>query len=278
MRRSTLVAICSVFVSSPLYADHAWGPYHWARTASSFDLIVVNSTTADWDPYVTQAVSDWSLDWSPSYDLTMVQDVAGSTSNNTRRQCRAPEGQVRICNLAYGYNGWLGIAGIYVDGNGHITKGYTKLNDSYFSAAYYDNDAWKQSVTCQELGHNIGLDHQDEDFNNQSLFSCMDYQDPPYLYPNTHDYEQLELIYDHTDSYDSYDTGSTGSGGDGDDGGGCNAPPGKGCNKGQDANSGSAGDVGWGMSVGRRGQTEKFVRTQPDGTQVITFVTWAIGY
>ena len=189
-----------------------------------------------------------------------------------------PGGQVRICNLAYGFNGWLGIAGIYIDSNGHIEKGYTKLNDSYFSSAYYDDPAWKQSVTCQELGHDIGLDHQDEDFNNTSLESCMDYQDPPYPYPNTHDFQQLDIIYADTDSYDSYDTGAPGPGGGDGDNDGCNAPPGKGCNKGQDANSGAAGDVGWGMSVGRRGQTEKFVRAQPDGSQIVTFVTWAIGH
>ena len=278
MRRTILVSVCAIFASPSLYADHSWSTYHWARTTSSFDLIVVNSTTADWDRYVSQALSDWSLDWDVSaYDLTMV-DVAGDTSSKTRRQCRAPAGQVRICNLEYGSTGWLGVAGIYIDSNGHIDKGYTKLNDSYFSASYYNDPAWKQSVTCQELGHDIGLNHQDENFNNQSLFSCMDYQDPPYQYPNTHDYEQLRSIYSHTDSYDSYDAGSAvPSGGDGGSDG-CNAPPGKGCNKGQDANSGATGDLGWGMSVGRKGQTETFIRTQPDGSRIVTFVTWAIGH
>jgi hypothetical protein len=104
----------------------------------------------------------------------------------------------------------------------------------------------------------------------------MDYQDPPYPYPNAHDYDQLETIYAHTNSYDSYDTGTSGSGDGGDDGG-CNAPPGKGCNKGQ-AGGGFPGDVGWGMSLGRRGQKEKFLRIEPDGTRIVTFVTWAIGH
>ncbi|NNC64426.1 MAG: hypothetical protein HKN84_06545 [Gammaproteobacteria bacterium] len=272
MRRSTLGVVGYILVSSPIYADHAWGPYHWARTTAWFDLTLVNSTTSDWDAYASQAVADWSL----STKLNVVEDVTGSTSNKTRRHCRAPAGQVRICNLAYGNNGWLGVAGIYLDSEGHIEKGYTKLNDTYFSLAYYDDPSWKLSVTCQELGHNLGLDHQDEDFDNNSLFSCMDYQDPPYEYANTHDFEQLELIYDHVDSYDSYDSGepATESGGDG----GCNAPPGKGCNKSQDRGNNYPGEVGWGMSLGRRGQTEKFLRTAHDGSQVVTFVTWAIGY
>ena len=260
---SALVVLATAGMASTALADHSWGIYHWARTTSSFNLTVINSTTVDWDSYVSQAVADWSR----SSVLDLVEDPNGDTSSQTRRQCRGGSGTLRICNLAYGYNGWLGIAGISIDTNGHITTGYTKLNDSYFSTSYYNNDSWKQSVTCQELGHDIGLDHQDEDFDNDSLFSCMDYQDPPHGDPNAHDYDQLETIYGHLDSYDSY------AAGDGGGGGGCNAPPGKGCNK-----SGANGDVGWGMSLGRRGNAETFIRIDPDGTVHLTHVTWAIGY
>jgi len=245
-------------------ANHAWGSYHWARTTGSFDLTVINSTTSDWDPYVTRATEDWSA----SLKLDMIEDPGGSTSSRVRRQCKSPDGMVRVCNLAYGNTGWLGIAGISIDGDNHIVKGYTKLNDTYFSTSYYNNDTWKLSVTCQELGHNVGLGHQDEDFGNDSLFSCMDYQDPPFEYPNAHDYQQLDLIYGHTDSYDSFASDGGGGGG----GGGCNAPPGKGCNKsgiGQ-----SNGEIGWGMSLGRRGGHETFIRIDPDGTRHITHVRW----
>jgi hypothetical protein len=262
---SALFVLATAGMASTALADHSWGIYHWARTTNSFNLTVINSTTTDWDAYVSQAVGDWSA----STKLNLVEDTGGDTSSQTRRQCRGGSGTLRICNLAYGYNGWLGIAGISIDTNGHITTGYTKLNDSYFSTGYYNNASWKQSVACQELGHNIGLDHQDEDFDNQSLFSCMDYQDPPFGYPNAHDYDQLDTIYGHLDTYNSYTDGGGGGGG----GGGCKAPPGKGCNK-----SGANGDVGWGMSLGRRGNAETFIRIDPDGTVHLTHVTWAIGY
>lgn len=258
-----LSAAAAMGYGGVVLADHAWGDYHWARTTASFNLVVVNSTTDDWDPFVSTAVGDWSS----SSVLDMVEDPSGSTEDKLRRSCPAPSGQVRICNLAYGRNGWLGIAGISIDTNGHIVSGYTKLNDSYFSLSYYNTPDWKQSVTCQELGHDIGLDHQDEDFDNTSLKSCMDYQDPPWPAPNQHDYDQLQTIYGHTDAYNSY------AGGDGGGGGGCNAPAGKGCNKsgiGQDDV-----DPGWGMSLGRNGNHEKFIRIDPDGTRHITFVTWA---
>lgn len=253
-----------------LVASHSWGNYHWARittsSSPSFDLIVVNSTTEGWDSYVDRAIADWSA----SSKLDMVQDLSGSTSDKDRRQCRAPSGALRICNQFYGSTGWLGIAGISIDTNGHIVSGYTKLNDTYFSSAPYDSPDWKQSVTCQELGHNVGLDHQDENFNNTSLLSCMDYQNPPYEYPNDHDYEQIDTIYGHTDTYNSY-TGSGGGGG----GGTCNAPPGKGCNA-ADVPQDPPGNA-WGISIGRRGQKEKFLRVDPDGTRHITFVTWIQG-
>jgi hypothetical protein len=84
-------------------ADHAWSHYHWARTTASFNLTVINSTTGDWDPYVAAAVADWSQ----SDVLDMVEDTNGSTSAKDRRQCKAPLGMVRICNLAYGTtDGW----------------------------------------------------------------------------------------------------------------------------------------------------------------------------
>ena len=97
----------------------------------------------------------------------------------------------------------------------------------------------------------------------------MDYQDPPEPTPNDHDFTWLETIYKHTDSFDSY---ASGGDGDGDGGGGCNAPPGKGCNK-AGVGQGNARSE-WGHSQGRRGAHETFIRTDPDGTRHITFVTW----
>ena len=267
-----ITALAAVVISTASYADNSWGNYHWARTSSSFDLPIINSTTSDWDTYVTQAVADWT----GSSVLNMLEE-SGNTSTRTRRRCKPPGGKVRICNLAYGNNGWLGLAGISIDSAGHIVSGYTKLNDTYFAPSYiYDQPDWRQSVTCQELGHNIGLGHQDEDFYNASLYSCMDYQNPPHEYPDQHDYDQLETIYGHLDGYDSYDVGSDGGDGGGGGNDGCNAPPGKGCNKGEVP--GHNGDIGWGMSIGRRGQTETFMRIDPNGTRHITYVTWVQGH
>ena len=66
-------------------------------------------------------------------------------------------------------------------------------------------------VTCQEIGHTFGLDHQDENFNNTNLGTCMDYTNDPAgtagtngtlanTSPNKHDYDELVTIYSHLDS------------------------------------------------------------------------------
>ena len=127
---------------------------------------------------------------------------------------------------------------------------------------------WKQGVTCQELGHNVGLDYQDGYFNNTSLVCTMT-RIRLVPVPQHDDYQQLDTIYEHRDAYNSYTGGSGG-------GGTCSAPPGKGCNK-ADVPQDPPGNA-WGISLGRRGQKEKFLRVDPDGTRHVTFVTWAEGH
>ncbi|MGH8034942.1 MAG: hypothetical protein ACREO9_06945, partial [Lysobacterales bacterium] len=141
-------------------------------------------------------------------------------SDRSRKRCSAVSGRMRVCNAAYGFNGWLGLASINIDSNGHITQGTAKMNDSYSS--YWADANEKRHVMCQETGHVFGLGHTSEDGSTQH--TCMDYSsDPTSISPNAHDYAQLATIYAHLDSYNTYDGGGGG--------GGCTAPPGKGCNK-----------------------------------------------
>jgi hypothetical protein len=174
-------------------AGHSWGNYHWARTANPFTLKLGDNVSAAWDGHLNTAITDWST----SSVLNLLK-VAGGT---TPRKCRATSGQVEVCNERYGNNGWLGIASIWTSGS-HIVQGTTKLNDTYFNTAKYNTEAWRNLVMCQEVGHTFGLDHQDENFSNLNLGTCMDYTSDPSTnqHPNAHDYAQLEEIYGHTDS------------------------------------------------------------------------------
>ncbi len=205
-RRFVFALVLVVVVAVPVLADHAWGNYHWARQSNPFTLKVHDNLTAQWESYLAVAAADWSQ--SSVLDVS----VQWNSPLSSTRQCSSAAGRIEICNAKYGYNGWLGIAGISISGD-HITKGYTKLNDTYYSSSTYNTPAYRQFVVCQEIGHDFGLDHQDEVFDNPNLGSCMDYTndpdggpggasetDPDNLHPNAHDFAQLEIIYAHLDS------------------------------------------------------------------------------
>lgn len=181
-------------------ASHTWNNYHWARTTSSFTLQVIDSNTSNWDDELALALSQWSQSTKLDMVITSYDD-----SSRSRKQCRAVAGQVRSCNAAYGNNGWLGLASINLDSQGHISRGTSKMNDSY--STYFASQDERRHVMCQELGHTLGLGHTSEDGSSQS--TCMDYsQSPSSTAPNKHDYDQLLAQYGHTDSYNSYTIGA----------------------------------------------------------------------
>lgn len=192
-----------VSVSAPkAYATHSWGGYHWARIANPFTLKLGDNVSSLWDPYLATTSSNWSA--STVLDTTIVPGQG-------KANCRPTNGRVEVCDKTYGNNGWLGIAQIWVNGL-HITQGTTKMNDTYFDTATYNKPAWRNLVMCQEVGHTLGLDHQDTTFNNTNLGTCMDYTNDPdgtiygqlsNEHPNAHDYEELGIIYAHLDSYTS---------------------------------------------------------------------------
>lgn len=200
---ATIATAAVLTASLTASASHSWNNYHWARTTSSFTLQVIDSNTSDWDDELTLALSQWSTSTKLDMQVTSYDD-----SKRTRKQCSAVTGKVRSCNHTYGNNGWLGLASIYIDAQSHITKGTTKMNDTY--ASDFASQDERRHVMCQELGHTIGLTHTSEDGSTQN--TCMDYsQSPTSTAPNQHDYDQLVTIYSHTDSYNSYAIGAMSS-------------------------------------------------------------------
>ncbi len=182
--------------SSTASADHSWGNYHWARTSNAFTLKVGDNVSSAWDPYLNEAIVDWNK--STVLDLTKV------TGGTRPKPCKPTGGRIEVCAANYGNNGWLGLAQIWISGK-HITQAVAKMNDTYFNTSRYNTPAWRRLVMCQEIGHDFGLDHQDENFDNPNLGSCMDYTSDPdgppsNEHPNSHDYDQLETIYSHLDS------------------------------------------------------------------------------
>ncbi len=199
-----------------------------------------------WDDNLNAAISDWNA----SSVMNVVKE-AGASDTTTRRLCRPVKGKVRSCNYTYGNNGWLGLAQIWAQGS-HITQGTAKMNDSYLASSSY-TETNRQHVICQEIGHDWGLDHQDE--SGADLNTCMDYDDnlgnPD---PNQHHYQQLETIYAHLDSSSTIGA----------------APKGF-----ESANMEARKNWGQLVRTSANGRSSLFVRDFGGGNKVFTFVTWA---
>lgn len=249
VRRLLVVAIAVLFASlsaTSAQASHVWGGYHWARATNPFTLRLDDNVTANWDAALASASTDWS---ASSVLDTVIR--AGAANPKT---CKPIAGRVEVCNAKYGNNGWLGIAQIWTSAGSHITQGVVKLNDSYFNTARYNTSAWRNLVTCQEVGHTFGLGHQDEGFDNANLGTCMDYTNDPTSnqHPNAHDYELLESIYAHLDTTTTVGTVST------------SAPAANAQNE-------------WGRAIGHNadGHADEFEKDLGNGNAVVTHVFWA---
>ena len=239
-------ALTSLATGGVANASHSWNGYHWARSSNPFTVRLGDNVGSAWDSYLGTTSSDWTKS-----TVLNTKIVAGGTDPRT---CKPTSGRVEVCNSTYGSTGWLGIASVWVNGK-HITQGTVKLNDTYFNTTKYNTSAWRNLVSCQEVGHTLGLAHQDENFNNANLGTCMDYTSRPKSnqHPNAHDYSELVTIYSHGDR----STGVTGA-----------VTP--------------AGAVGnypssWGREISRSasGHSSLFVRDLGAGQLVATFVTWA---
>jgi hypothetical protein len=233
-------------IPSTVDASHSWNGYHWARKSDPFTVKVIDSMTSNWDDNLGVAISDWGAS-----SVLNVTKEAGDDSSRTRKRCRPVSGKVRACNATYGNNGWLGLAQIWVSGN-HIVQAVTKANDSYLASSAYRETA-RQHVLCQEIGHDWGLDHQDE--SGADLNTCMDYSnklDNPH--PNNHDYAQLESTYTHVDSTSTVAPLSSGF-----------------------ANADVRAQATWGKKVrgATHGKSAVFVRNFGGGRAILTHVIWA---
>lgn len=270
LARAAVLSGACMFALTPALATHSWSTYHWATTGSGLTLKVNTVVTPEWTTYVSGAVADW--DGSRSIALT-----SQAATGINPKTCNPVAGQIVVCSAAYGQRGWLGIASIWLS-NGHIVQGTTKLNDTYYAMAFYNTPAWRAAVACQEIGHDFGLDHQDEAFDNYNLGTCMDYSRNPAggLYngvdygpnnehPNRHDFDQLKAMYSHDDGYSTATQSASGTR--------------AGAAGARGLGAAGAGDSPseWGSPIHRdsEGRPDVFARDLGGGNKVITHVRWA---
>lgn len=269
LRVAALAAVAAAAIATPAIAGHSWSTYHWQRTGPVISPPIITAIDqAKWGTYVTNAVGDWNGDDPDQTYTDYIQSPGPTASGLNPKTCKAQSGKILVCNARYGRTGWLGIAQIWLSG-GHIVQGITKLNDTYFDTPSYNTPSWRALVACQEIGHDYGLGHQDEDFNNADVEqpagsqTCMDYTSAPAgnETPNGHDYEQLAIMYSH--SHSAFQA----------------LGPGQSRSNGLNGASGGDSPSEWGRAISytRDGRPDVFAMDLGGGKQKITHVFWALG-
>jgi hypothetical protein len=121
--------------------------------------------------------------------------------------------------------------------------------------AQYNTPAWRAAVTCQEIGHDYGPRHQDEDFNTDATNSCMEYTNVPA--GNEHPTSTITISSSRSTTHVDVATTTAAS---------------------AQALGNTMSD--WGRPAGRdkHGRVNEFVRDLGNGNTVVTHVTWVPGY
>lgn len=186
-------------------ATHSWGPYHWQRTSAAIKNIPVRRYhSAIWVTRYNTAITDWRKS-----AMTKIRPYTAFIGG-VNASCPTVTGAISSCDGSYGNTGWLGLATIYLTSGNHIAKGKSRVNNTYFNRSPYNTTAYRQFVICQEIGHNFGLGHVNEIFNNPNTGSCMDYTNDPdggaggasptdknNMHPNAHDYSLINSKHNH---------------------------------------------------------------------------------
>ena len=144
----------------------SWNIYTWGHS-SDLSIQLVNNTSAKWTPDLLAAADAWSATSNIDYRAVTGPEVDASI-------CSPSYGVVEVCSANYGKTGWLGMTNVYTSG-GHIVMATVRLNDYYpMISAWYAGDAWYSDTVCHELGHVLGLNHEDPVKSNANSGSCLD--------------------------------------------------------------------------------------------------------
>lgn len=160
---------------------------------------------ATYGAYLQAALNDWSKS-----DVLEIQTVQMHSSNDSKCDSSpvAYEGYINVVHDNEPWHQWIGLTSWEVDANDMVTAVLVRFNDYFLSngdrEAYTSNPQTRQMAFCHEIGHAVGLPHQDEDEQNMNTGSCMDYTahpeggrgyGPNALHPNDVDFEKLSAVY-----------------------------------------------------------------------------------
>lgn len=167
-----LALLGTTLLAAPAAAvTQSWNGYKWARTGQ-LSVRVGDNVSSVWDPYLDTATAQWSrarnIDLIPATGQRLMSALS----------CKPSFGRIQACSANYGATGWLGYTNVWLS-RGFIVQATVRLNDYYFSRPQYNTAAWRSMTACHELGHSVGLDHNNGIRGDANKGSCMDYTNDP---------------------------------------------------------------------------------------------------
>jgi hypothetical protein len=146
-------------------ANNQWSCWHWNHNNVGFS----NAASGYWGTILGSEMNQW-------YAGTCVNSAGGSEITGDAG--------------FYGATGWLGIARILEYTSAcEIVRAEALMNQSYLDGGSYGETA-DRHVTCQEIGHCLGLDHR-KGPNNRT---CMNDQTVGYADFDQHDADVVNAI------------------------------------------------------------------------------------
>ncbi len=132
---TSLFAIAFVLTAATaVLGAKQWSCWHWDHNSIGFS----NSAGGSWGSIIGSEANDWKT--GTCINFTGGNEITGDAD-------------------FYGGTGWLGIARLLEVGpNCTIVRAEALMNRSYLDGSGYGETA-DRHVTCQEIGHTLGLDH-----------------------------------------------------------------------------------------------------------------------